>query len=913
MNNNKYIDLLSIVCMACSFISCSDNLQGDSSAGEYNNSDNQLYFDVSINQDWEEKSNSAQTRAIKSFTAEPLKVTSDLDKEFTIQPTVVNGINSMPIDRATTRSKGVVSGQADIAGFGVFAFRHANGSTNRTCTINNEQASLVSGSTVYTTNTNYFWPSSDLMDFFLYYPYNSSLLTITNTGTPTIKYTVPEDVAGQIDILGSTINNQTKGSNAAYKQAVNFSHLLTAVTFSIGEGLDPGTITSISISKVATTGTYTAGGSWSTAGSATKTYTLSNLNFSTENKKNTSITTFANSKAFLMIPQTLSGSVITITFKDIAGTSHTIASSISGQTWTAGTTVDYKISLNTANWEWVLTADNQEAPYTGGTATSNITSYHYNKVTKEKIAAKWNVVGYSTNGITYSTTKPSWVSLSTTSGNGGGSPNTMDVYAAPQSITKTANVDEAQIKTALKNNRYVTSSAASRWDLSLHGFYGTTTTRNTANCYVINSPGYYKIPLVYGNAITNGAVNNTVFSNSPALNYKDAKITTPYIRDCGTAPNNCCLIWEDSKDLITNVGISYNASITNSSNADYAGYLTFQIDEANINQGNAIVAVRDASNNIMWSWQIWVTNDNYTNTIEVTNHDGVKFDVMPLNLGWCSYNEEMRYYGNAQRTCYVKVSNSGKEAIFEVTQRYGTLSFAASKGSNCYYQHGRKDPSCPIDSSGTYKTLYTNNSSYTFKYQNLSVSTQTIGSGIKTPYTFYCVDASASWCKNSYTNLWKGGDTSYDNAELTSFTKTIYDPSPVGFKVAGIATFTGFTKDGVSGYDDDVNVSSKTAVSVGNYFYTNSLKNAEILLPATGFLTTPYWNLHVTPGQIVAWGVICDVWGAEATTESAGDTKQQGYSGTFMYSSVNPNGRIICTPHSYCFSSLGLAVRSVKE
>ena len=42
-------------------------------------------------------------------------------------------------------------------------------------------------------------------------------------------------------------------------------------------------------------------------------------------------------------------------------------------------------------------------------------------------------------------------------------------------------------------------------DLSLMDIYGKTITRSTANCYVVSKPGFYKIPMVYGNAIKNGA------------------------------------------------------------------------------------------------------------------------------------------------------------------------------------------------------------------------------------------------------------------------------------------------------------------------------------------------------------------------------------------------------------------------
>ena len=47
-------------------------------------------------------------------------------------------------------------------------------------------------------------------------------------------------------------------------------------------------------------------------------------------------------------------------------------------------------------------------------------------------------------------------------------------------------------------------SAATPFDLSTQG---DTRPRTTANSYLITAPGFYRIPLVYCNAIENGATN----------------------------------------------------------------------------------------------------------------------------------------------------------------------------------------------------------------------------------------------------------------------------------------------------------------------------------------------------------------------------------------------------------------------
>ena len=60
----------------------------------------------------------------------------------------------------------------------------------------------------------------------------------------------------------------------------------------------------------------------------------------------------------------------------------------------------------------------------------------------------------------------------------------------------------------MKNATALGSSSAP-YDLSTKG--GSVANRSTANCYVISAPGHYLIPLVYGNAIENGATNSNAY------------------------------------------------------------------------------------------------------------------------------------------------------------------------------------------------------------------------------------------------------------------------------------------------------------------------------------------------------------------------------------------------------------------
>lgn len=73
-------------------------------------------------------------------------------------------------------------------------------------------------------------------------------------------------------------------------------------------------------------------------------------------------------------------------------------------------------------------------------------------------------------------------------------------------------------------------------------------------------------------------------------------------------------------DLVTD--IKYNAGSN-------GGNISFKVDRFSIQQGNAVIAIKDASNNVLWSWHIWVTDENIDNVIEVTNYQNVKYNIMP--------------------------------------------------------------------------------------------------------------------------------------------------------------------------------------------------------------------------------------------------------------------------------------------
>ena len=119
---------------------------------------------------------------------------------------------------------------------------------------------------------------------------------------------------------------------------------------------------------------------------------------------------------------------------------------------------------------------------------------------------------------------------------------------------------------------------------------GGNTVENTANCYVVNAPGYYSLPLVYGKCDQElshetlphtSTVTGTNILN-PFINHAGNGITDPYISGNGCTPAKAELVWHDAMNLVTD--IKYNADSN-------GGNISFKVDRSSIRQGNAVIAI----------------------------------------------------------------------------------------------------------------------------------------------------------------------------------------------------------------------------------------------------------------------------------------------------------------------------------
>ena len=242
----------------------------------------------------------------------------------------------------------------------------------------------------------------------------------------------------------------------------------------------------------------------------------------------------------------------------------------------------------------------------------------------------------------------------------------------------------------------------------------------SANCYIISEAGLYKFKTVKGNSTTSvGSVASASI------------LWETFGTD--TAP--------EPSDLISEICCK-------------EGYIAFQTADT-FKEGNAVIAAKDASGNILWSWHIWLTDQPQA---QVYNNDAGT--MMDRNLG----------------------------ATSATPGDVGALGLL--------YQWGRKDPflgSSSISRNTIAKSTITWPSAVKSDSSNGTIDYATAN---PTTYITY---------NNKNYDWYYTGDSSTDNTRWTtsSSDKSIYDPCPAGWRVPdggsnGIWSKAGF---GTTTYD----------------------------------------------------------------------------------------------------------------
>ena len=683
--------------------------------------------------------------------------------------------------------------------------------------------------------------------FFAVYPNAESYakMTINNTdatsGSPSVDFEVNSDVTKQVDLMTACtgdVEYATQFQQPTTK--LDFRHALTGIRFAVGQNLSWNkTIDKVELRGAVMKSKYVLskqfdgnGADWDHSSDTRGNATLSGVSVSTSANPNVTIMGNAGDNyTFYMIPQQLTGHV-TAYVHCTDGTEITVP--LKGE-WKAGTTRTYKLSQTTSTWTYTLTpTDPSRAANYDETQsqTYGITSYREDPATHQQQAVAWKVVGYDGNndGTFSMAEKPAWLtSLSKTEGTGG--------TAADQgTATLTKDVTDLLAKRNKALKEATELGTATPYDLSTKGG---SVNRSTANSYVISAPGHYRIPLVYGNAIENGSTNANAYTSHAAAgnsnvlyNFKDhnnQNITDPWIEKTNGGANNGVdgaeVVWADAADLVhlSSTPISHDAS----GNA----FLDFEVTAADIQSGNAVVAVKKGGTTV-WSWHLWFAPKDALDKIPVTNYQGKVYNFTKETLGWKPTQWSGSTYDKA-RTVKVKVvqtiKNGGvaQETVINITQNPGNV----KKGATTLYQFGRKDAFPGVDASDLAA-----NSHFT---QNAG-DNMTIMNNIQNPDKFY-IYGSSMYTNYGYYNLWSADNTvtgSYNQGNDNPVVKTVYDPCPVGFKMPANNAFTGFTANGQNGGTMNVDGTDNWQTYQNNFghnFWTNSSKTATINFPASGY------------------------------------------------------------------------------
>lgn len=764
LRNVSLTGLLSVLLLS----SCQDGLEGDSARSR------QLRFTVVKGDGW----HSSRAEALPRDTVQLLQGCDDAEPLY-LHTLYTDSIASPSSSTDLPSRATPVTGDNMYESFGVSAYCYSD-SWDETKLPNyfyNVTATKQGDS--YGLAEKYFWPgSSHKLKFFAYAPIDNPQYLYsesTQAGAPTINVTIPGDVAQQQDLLVAQTGELTADPGSAVP--LPFNHALTAVKFVCGDDMKEGIVKSITLRNVYSTGTYNMGTeTWSSV--ATPATFSQTLDLTTTGTPGEAITTDA--QTFMMMPQTLPTGAqleVQITYSSV---DYTLTSNIAGTEWPLGKTVTYKVSTSTLNWEYTFdVVGPDDFTYEGGTKQYSVASYRTNSArTTEPVP--WTTQFSEDGGETWTDTKPSWLTTFTSSGVG-------TITRQSFNVILSAQIPSIDPHTVALQNAVPKGTETTPYNLA-NQTDGGATDENTANCYVVNAPGYYSFPLVYGNAIKYGAANTSAYTSNASgstilrnfINHTGKAITDPYItKNVNCVPAKAELVWQDEPNLVTD--IKYNDTDN--------GNISFKVDRATVRQGNAVIAIKNASNQIMWSWHIWVTDEDLSKTNEITNYQKYKYKIMPVPVGFCS-GDTTKY---AERICNVrfKAGYMRKEMTITQSPHIETTPYNAP-----FFQFGRKDPFRGWNNGRTYtsKTWYNaegTQSTRTHSQRDLARGNDAIKNYILNPTILHSFSAA----DNTYTNLWSLNNNSLLGNDIFVY-KTIYDSSPVGFKVPPGNVFTGFTKTG---------------------------------------------------------------------------------------------------------------------
>lgn len=262
-----------------------------------------------------------------------------------------------------------------------------------------------------------------------------------------------------------------------------------------------------------------------------------------------------------------------------------------------------------------------------------------------------------------------------------------------------------------------------------------------SNCYMVKPGATVAIPVERA---------NESFIELDGSTYSPASKTYHQLRPKETW--TASIVWQSSVGVVS---LSDNSGTGPLGAFKVTGHLT----TAEPNGGNAVVAIKNSSNQILWSWHIWVT----------------------------------AYEGSTRFT-----NNNGKRDFIFMDRALGATSATPGELTSCglMYQWGRKDPFPGIGQQGGSWSVGNNtdpvrvyNASGALyeiiKTAVPSVTPNNLTNAIRQPDTFYYNNAAPKdWfvydsSSSQNNDLWSGGDTNQPVVPK----KSVFDPCPKGWRV----------------------------------------------------------------------------------------------------------------------------------
>ena len=324
--------------------------------------------------------------------------------------------------------------------------------------------------------------------------------------------------------------------------------------------------------------------------------------------------------------------------------------------------------------------------------------------------------------------------------------------------------------------------------------------------------------------------------------------------------------------------------------------------------GNAVVAITDASDNILWSYHIWVPEIDPTAGLltyaipSASNGSGSTYEVMPIALG-------------AMNKATVAVDGTATDAT-------------NAKSFGLYYQWGRKDPlgrpgavsvSNNVDNftattfsglSGVTSWVGANNVFNLAGSDDITAETtdaEMIAYATANP-TKFIYDATGKyanydWVMKKNDHLW-GNGSGYLYPRKAQIYKSIYDPCPEGYRVAPKDLWNRFTVDGGNYGSQDTDAKRDATFNASNrnslgtqhgyhFYYTAWQTGLTDFYPASGYRNRTS-------------GALADV-GSNGVSWSSSPTQSSAYAGYLHFNATS------VYPQSSNSRAYGFPVRCVRE